>query len=107
MAEAVHNALADAGIELGQVDGLMTGTSLHFLPTLSVAEYLGIRPTFIDGTMIGGASFVDHLIPAALGRGAGLCKAAPVCYGSTEKGEPPIMVPAMKVGRIPRYSATL
>ncbi len=76
---------SDAGIELGQVDGLMTGTSLHFLPTLSVAEYLGIRPTFIDGTMIGGSSFVEHLIPAALALEAGLCQVALICYGSNQK----------------------
>ncbi len=85
MAEAVHAALADAGLRLDQVDGLLTGTAMHFLPTLSVAEYLGIRPRFLDGTMIGGASFVEHLIPAALALEAGLCEVALICYGSNQR----------------------
>ncbi len=85
MAEAVHAALADAGLRLDQVDGLLTGTAMHFLPTLSVAEYLGIRPRFLDGTMIGGSSFVEHLIPAALALDAGLCDVAMICYGSNQR----------------------
>ena len=85
MAEAVHAALADAGLRLDQVDGLLTGTAMHFLPTLSVAEYLGIRPRFLDGTMIGGSSFVEHLIPAALALDAGLCDVALICYGSNQR----------------------
>ncbi|MBI1776152.1 MAG: thiolase [Proteobacteria bacterium] len=85
LAEAVHVALADAGLELGQVDGLLTGTSMHFMPTLSVAEYLGIKPAFIDGTMIGGSSFVEHLIPATLALDAGLCEVALICYGSNQR----------------------
>ena len=84
-AEAVHVALADAGLRLDQVDGLLTGTAMHFMPTLSVAEYLGIRPRFLDGTMIGGSSFVEHLIPAALALEAGLCDVALICYGSNQR----------------------
>ena len=85
MAEAVHAALADAGLRLDQVDGLLTGTAMHFMPTLSVAEYRGIRPRFLDGTMIGGSSFVEHLIPAALALEAGLCEVALICYGSNQR----------------------
>ena len=84
-ADAVHVALADAGLRLDQVDGLLTGTAMHFMPTLSVAEYLGIRPRFLDGTMIGGSSFVEHLIPAALALEAGLCDVALICYGSNQR----------------------
>ena len=85
MAEAVHVAISDAGLRLDQVDGLLTGTAMHFMPTLSVAEYLGIRPRFLDGTMIGGSSFVEHLIPAALALDAGLCDVAMICYGSNQR----------------------
>ncbi|MBM3531512.1 MAG: thiolase [Alphaproteobacteria bacterium] len=85
LAEAVHAALADAGLRLDQVDGLLTGTAVHFMPTLSVAEYLGIRPRFLDGTMIGGSSFVEHLIPASLALNAGLCDVALICYGSNQR----------------------
>lgn len=85
MAEAVHAALADAGVGLRDVDGLFTGSASHFMPTLSVAEYLGIRPDFQDGTMVGGSSFVGHCLNATMALHAGLCDVALICYGSNQR----------------------
>lgn len=82
--EAVHRALTDAGLRPRDVDGLFTGSSHHFMPALSAAEYLGIRPKFSDSTMIGGSSYVGHLLPAALALQAGLCEVALICYGSNQ-----------------------
>lgn len=84
LAEAVHRALDDAGLKLGDIDGLFTGSSYHFLPSLSVAEYLGLKPKFQDTTMVGGSSFVGHLLNAALALHAGLCNVALICYGSNQ-----------------------
>lgn len=84
LAEAVHRALDDAGLKLGDIDGLFTGSSYHFLPSLSVAEYLGLKPKFQDTTMVGGSSFVGHLLNAALALHAGLCDVALICYGSNQ-----------------------
>lgn len=50
-----------------------------------MAEYLGIRPTYFDGTNIGGSSFEMHLLQAALALQAGLCSAALICYGSNQR----------------------
>jgi acetyl-CoA acetyltransferase len=50
-----------------------------------VAEYLGLRPTFFDGTNIGGSSFEMHLLQASLALEAGLCNAALICYGSNQR----------------------
>lgn len=82
--EAVHRALNDAGLKPKDVDGLFTGSSHHFMPALSAAEYLGIHPKFSDSTMIGGSSYVGHLLPAALALQAGLCEVALICYGSNQ-----------------------
>lgn len=84
IAEAVAKALDDTGLLLSDVDGLFAGTSAHFLPTVSIAEYLGIQPKFSDSNMIGGASFVQHLLHAAMALDAGLCNVALVCYGSNQ-----------------------
>ncbi len=84
LAESVHRALDDAGLKLGDIDGLFTGSSYHFLPSLSVAEYLGLKPKFQDTTMVGGSSFVGHLLNAALALNAGLCDVALICYGSNQ-----------------------
>lgn len=85
LAEATHNALADAGLKLSDVDGLFTGSAFHFMPTLSVGEYLGINPRFSDGSMVGGSSFVAHTLNAALALNAGLCDVALICYGSNQR----------------------
>jgi acetyl-CoA acetyltransferase len=85
LAEAARQAVADAGLKMSDVDGLLTGSSFHFMPTLSAAEYLGIRPRFSDSNMVGGSSFVSHLIPAMLALNAGLCDVALICYGSNQR----------------------
>ncbi len=85
LAESALVALADAGLSIRDVDGLFTGSSFHFMSTLSTAEYLGIRPDFFDGSMIGGASFVNFVTSAALALEAGLCNVALICYGSNQR----------------------
>ncbi len=85
LAEASLAAITDAGLRLADIDGIFAATSSHAFPTLSVAEYLGLRPRFFDGTNIGGASFEMHLLQAALALDAGLCDAALICYGSNQR----------------------
>ena len=85
LAEASVNALDDAGLTLSDVDGLFTGSAFHYMPTLSAAEYLGIRPSYSDGSMVGGSSFVMHLLNAAMALEAGLCNVALICYGSNQR----------------------
>jgi acetyl-CoA acetyltransferase len=85
MAEASLAAIADAGLALPDIDAIFAATSTHAFPTLSVAEYLGIRPKYFDGTNIGGSSFEMHLLQAALALDAGLCDAALICYGSNQR----------------------
>jgi len=84
LGEAVHGALADAGLKLSDVDGLFTGSAYHFLAGLSVAEYLGIHPKFCESTMVGGSSYVGHLLTAAMALHTGQCEVALICYGSNQ-----------------------
>jgi acetyl-CoA acetyltransferase len=56
-AEGAMNALADAGIDKSEVDGIATAG----VSTLQIAEYLGITPRYTDGTAVGGSSFVIHV----------------------------------------------
>lgn len=85
MAQASLKAIADAGLTLRDVDAVFAATSTHAFPTMSAAEYLGIRPTFFDGTNVGGASPQMHLLQAALAISAGLCEVALIAYGSNQK----------------------
>jgi acetyl-CoA acetyltransferase len=85
MAVAVSAAAADAGIAVSEIDGIFTATLSQFMPAMSVPEYLGLDVRVLDGTNIGGSSFVAHLVPAMLAISAGLCEVACVCYGSNQK----------------------
>ena len=83
--QATSRALEDAGLEKQDVDGLFSASAYHHMPTLSVGEYLGIRPRYSDATSMGGSSFVSHLFHAAAAIDAGLCEVALIAYGSTQR----------------------
>ena len=85
LAQAATKAVADAGLTMQDIDGLATCSSAASMWALPVAEYLGLRPQFIDSTMLGGSSFIAHLMPAMLALESGQCNAVLVCYGSTQK----------------------
>ena len=85
LAIAAHRAVADAGLTMADIDGLCTASVLSTMWPMPVIEYLGLNPSFIDGTMLGGSSFIAHLMPAMLALAAGQCNAVLVCYGSTQR----------------------
>ncbi|WP_263252343.1 thiolase [Saccharopolyspora rosea] len=85
--QAAVRALADAGIPKSEVDGLFTASSYYPMSGMDTAEYLGIRPSYVDGSTIGGSSFVSHLLHAAAAIGAGLCTTALIVYGSTQRSD--------------------
>ena len=78
-------ALADAGIEKGAVDGLVTGglqDSPMFSP-LALAEYLDIQTHFSEQVDIGGASSAGMIWRAAAAIEVGLCDTVLVLVPST------------------------
>ena len=83
--QAAHRAVTDAGLSLQDIDGITTASVASTMWAMPVIEHLGIRPTFIDSTMIGGSSFVAHLLPAIHALESGQCNAVLVCYGSTQR----------------------
>lgn len=85
LAGAALRAVEDAGLTLKDVDGVFSATGAHAFPTLSVCEYLGLRPRFIGGTNTGGSSFEIHVIEAAMAINAGLCDVALIAYGSNQR----------------------
>ena len=60
-ADAALNAIADAGLKLSDIDGIATAVETP----QQIAHYLGITPTWVDGTSVGGCSFMLHVRHAA------------------------------------------
>jgi acetyl-CoA acetyltransferase len=85
MAQGVYRALADCGLRLSDVDGLLCATAQSRTSGLSLAEYLGISPAFIDTTILGGSSFMFHVAHAQAALQLGLCRVAVIAYGSTQR----------------------
>ena len=102
MAQSALAALGDAGLKLSDVDGLFCTMMEDSMPALMAAEYLGIQPRFIDGTMTGGSSFVNYLTSATMALEAGLCDVALIVYGSNQRTASGRLVTA---SRPPAYEA--
>jgi acetyl-CoA acetyltransferase len=85
MAEAVHLALADSGITKDQVDGVFGADFSDAMIGLSMTEYLGLNPKFVDSTNIGGSSYVNFMQSAAMALHTGLCDVALIAYGSNAR----------------------
>src|SRR5271157_729579 len=85
MAQATRRALEDCGLRLQDVDGLFSATTQSRLSVLALAEYLGINPSFLGSTIVGGSSFEYHVAHAMGAIALGLCNVAVIAYGSTQR----------------------
>ncbi|MBI3953445.1 MAG: thiolase, partial [Chloroflexi bacterium] len=74
-------ALEEAGLTKDDVDAYFT-SGVGGMPPITMCEFLGIRPTYIDSTSIGGSSFVSHVGHAAGAIASGLVDVALITYGS-------------------------
>ena len=78
-AEAARNALADAGLTTADIDGVATGGPMP----MEVSHYLGITPAWVDGTMVGGCSFMLHVRHAAAAIAAGAATTVLITHGES------------------------
>ena len=85
MAQGIHRALEDAGLELKDVDGLFCATTQARTSAMSLVEYLGLPNAYTDSTIVGGSSFEVHVAHAQAALAAGLCSVAVITYGSTQR----------------------
>jgi len=101
-AECGIKALAEAGLTTRDVDAVFGALPDDPLSVLGFAEYLGIKPKFMDNNRVGGSSFLTHTEIATMALEAGICEVALIYYGSCQKS---------KLGKLgaavdnPRYEA--
>jgi acetyl-CoA acetyltransferase len=88
-ADAALNAMADCGLKPKDIDGVATAGETP----VQIAHYLGITPTWVDGTSVGGCSFMIHVRHAAAAIEAGLAKTILVTHGESGRSG---------IGRFPR-----
>jgi acetyl-CoA acetyltransferase len=85
MVEATHAALADAGLRAADVDGVFAVSPYYWMPSITLADALGIRARHVDSTNIGGASVVSHVGHALQAIATGAVDCAVIAYASTQR----------------------
>jgi acetyl-CoA acetyltransferase len=80
-ADAALNAMKDCGLTPKDIDGVATAGEVP----QALAQYLGITPTWADGTAVGGCSFMLHVRHAAAAINEGLCKTVLITHGESGK----------------------
>ncbi|KRB52383.1 thiolase [Phenylobacterium sp. Root700] len=78
-ADAALNAMKDAGLNPSDIDGVACAG----ISPVELAHYLGITPTYADGTSVGGCSFMLHVRHAAAAINEGLCKTVLITHGES------------------------
>jgi acetyl-CoA acetyltransferase len=85
-AESCREALAEAGLTPADVDGLGS-TGLGTLQPVDMAEYLGLRPRWVDSTAVGGAAWEVMAAHAVDAIAEGHADVILLTYGSTARSD--------------------
>jgi acetyl-CoA acetyltransferase len=106
-ADAALNAMADCGLSPRDIDGVATAGET---PT-TIAHYLGITPKWVDGTAVGGCSFMIHVRHAAAALESGLCKTVLITHGESGRSgiarSRPVVTPGSLQGQFELPYGTL
>jgi acetyl-CoA acetyltransferase len=85
MVQAARRALAQCGLDPGDVDGLFAASTQLPWASVTLGDALGIVPRYSDSTQLGGGSVLAHLHHARAAISAGECDVALIAYGSTQR----------------------
>jgi acetyl-CoA C-acetyltransferase len=86
-AECARGALADAGLDKGDVDGYFCAGDAPGFGGLAMADYMNLRLRHIDSTETGGSSYLIHVAHAAQAIAAGKCDVALVTLAGRPRSE--------------------
>src|SRR5436309_1516325 len=101
-AEAVRNALADAGLTKDDVDGLLTEPQFGeplLLHGHVLGRMLGLKTNYLSTKSIGGATAISLVQEAAMAIDNGLCEVAVCVFGDNPKTGLPMLFGLAQMGR--------
>jgi acetyl-CoA acetyltransferase len=84
--QAASRAVADAGLTKHDIDG-MASCGAGLLAPIEIAEYIGLRPDWVDGTSVGGSSWEFMLEHAGEAIRSGHAETVLIVYGSTTRAD--------------------
>jgi acetyl-CoA C-acetyltransferase len=86
-ADVAIGALEDAGLATRDVDGYFCASEAPGMGPLSVPNYLGFHPRYVESTETGGSSYLILVHHAALAVAMGRCDVALITMGDTQLAE--------------------
>jgi acetyl-CoA C-acetyltransferase len=86
-AEVASGALKDAGLSLSDVDAYFCAGDAPGIGPMSMVEYLGIHPRYVDSTDIGGGSPIAQVAEAARAIHEGKCDIALITLAGRPRAE--------------------
>jgi acetyl-CoA C-acetyltransferase len=86
-AEVARGALLDAGLKASDIDGYFCAGDAPGLGPLSMVDYLGLQPRYVESTDTGGSSYLIHVRHAAQAIEAGHCDVALVTLAGRPRSE--------------------
>ncbi|MCC7364222.1 MAG: thiolase family protein [Dehalococcoidia bacterium] len=94
LAKVAQDAVADAGLEMREVDGLIVSAFAEapFMAPATVIEYLGMRCRFSEVMDLGGATGAGMVTRAAAAINAGLCETV-VCTTASRRERSSVQAP--------------
>jgi acetyl-CoA acetyltransferase len=84
--QAASRAVADAGLTKADIDGFASNGTGTLAPA-EVAEYVGVFPTWVDGTGVGGSTWEFMVEHATAAIQAGHAETVVIVYGSTTRAD--------------------
>lgn len=84
--QAASRAVADAGLTKDDIDGFASN-GMGLLAPIEISEYLGIFPTWVDGTGVGGSTWEFMVEHATAAIQAGHAETVILVYGSTTRSD--------------------
>lgn len=85
-AQAARRALADAGLKPSDIDGFAS-CGMGTMQPIEIAEYLGLKPRWLDSTAVGGAAWEVMASHAADAIAMGHADVILLAYGSTARSD--------------------
>ena len=86
-AECAAGALADAGLTKADVDGYFCAGDAPGMGPINMADYMNLRLRHLDGTDLGGCSYIAHVAHAAAAIAAGKCRVALITLAGRPRSE--------------------
>lgn len=104
---SIRAALEDAGLAWSDVDAIYDANDGEAAGGLQLCSYLGVNPSVIDTTYVGGSSYQFQASHAVRDIAAGKCKVAVLSYGSTSASNRVAIGTGDRSGAVPNWRTNM